>query len=210
MSCGVVCRCGSDPALLWLWCRPVATAPVQSLARELPYATDAVLKSKKQKANKWKKQSKVDNIQLREKKKNRTWLWVTDLFWLYAESQIPSYPSLPSLFWRLFACTLSLLPASGDCHCFAQPLAPDQSWVECILLRKALPWTEDEPLYRGWALLSHSTPAPPERKEPARLALAVCSIGQFFSLFLQTSSWDLFLNVTWFYQDLLPTDKRPE
>ena len=27
MSCGVGCRCGSDPALLWLWFRPVAIAP---------------------------------------------------------------------------------------------------------------------------------------------------------------------------------------
>ena len=28
MSCGVGCRRGSDPALLWLRCRPVATAPI--------------------------------------------------------------------------------------------------------------------------------------------------------------------------------------
>ena len=28
-----------NPALLWLWCRPVATAPVRPLARECPYAT---------------------------------------------------------------------------------------------------------------------------------------------------------------------------
>ena len=26
MSCGVGCRRGSDLALLWLWCRPAATA----------------------------------------------------------------------------------------------------------------------------------------------------------------------------------------
>ena len=26
VSCGVGCRCGSDPALLWLWCRPAAAA----------------------------------------------------------------------------------------------------------------------------------------------------------------------------------------
>ena len=34
MSCGVGCRRGSDPALLWLWCRPVATAPIQPLPWE--------------------------------------------------------------------------------------------------------------------------------------------------------------------------------
>ena len=38
MSCGVGHRCGSDPALLWLWSRPEATAPIQPLAWEAPYA----------------------------------------------------------------------------------------------------------------------------------------------------------------------------
>ena len=41
MSCGVGCRRGSDPALLWLWRRPVATAPIQPLAWEPPYAAGA-------------------------------------------------------------------------------------------------------------------------------------------------------------------------
>ena len=41
MSCGVGCRRGSDPALLWLWCRPAATAPIRPLALEPPYATGA-------------------------------------------------------------------------------------------------------------------------------------------------------------------------
>ena len=44
MSCGVGCARGSDLALLWLWGRPVAIAPIQSLAWEPPYATDAALK----------------------------------------------------------------------------------------------------------------------------------------------------------------------
>ena len=38
MSCGVGCRRCSDLALLWLWCRPVATAPIGLLAWEPPYA----------------------------------------------------------------------------------------------------------------------------------------------------------------------------
>ena len=38
-GCGVGRRHGSDPALLWLWHRPVATAPIQPLAWEPPYAT---------------------------------------------------------------------------------------------------------------------------------------------------------------------------
>ena len=39
MSCGVGCRCGLDLALLWLWCRPAATALILPLAWEPPYAT---------------------------------------------------------------------------------------------------------------------------------------------------------------------------
>ena len=49
LSCGVGRRLGSDPALLWLWCRPAAVAPIRPLAWEPPYATGVALKSKKQK-----------------------------------------------------------------------------------------------------------------------------------------------------------------
>ena len=49
MSCGIGPRYVSDPALLWLWCRPAATAPVQPLAWEPPYAAGAALKSKTKK-----------------------------------------------------------------------------------------------------------------------------------------------------------------
>ena len=41
MSCGVGCRRGSDPVLLWLWHRLVATALIGSLAWEPPYAMGA-------------------------------------------------------------------------------------------------------------------------------------------------------------------------
>ena len=34
---------------MWLWCRPAAIAPMQPLARELPYAIGLALKSKKKK-----------------------------------------------------------------------------------------------------------------------------------------------------------------
>ena len=44
MSCGVGCRHGSDPMLLWLWRRPVATASIQHLAWEPPYAMGTALK----------------------------------------------------------------------------------------------------------------------------------------------------------------------
>ena len=44
MSCSVGHRHDSDLALLWLWCRPAAAAPVRPLAWELPYAAGAPLK----------------------------------------------------------------------------------------------------------------------------------------------------------------------
>jgi len=36
-----------DPALLWLWCRPAAVAPIRLLAWEPPYAVGAALKKAK-------------------------------------------------------------------------------------------------------------------------------------------------------------------
>ena len=52
MSCGIVHRHGSDPALLWLWYRPEAVAPIQPLAWEPPCATGVALKSKAKKKKK--------------------------------------------------------------------------------------------------------------------------------------------------------------
>ena len=47
---GVGHRLGSDPELLWIWCRRVATAPMRPLAWEPPYAVGAALeKVKRQK-----------------------------------------------------------------------------------------------------------------------------------------------------------------
>ena len=48
VSCGVGCRCGSDPALLWLWRRPVAAALIRPLAWEPPYAAGAAQEMAKQ------------------------------------------------------------------------------------------------------------------------------------------------------------------
>ena len=47
MSCGVGSRQGSDPALLWLWHRLAAIAPIQPLAWEPPYAVGETLKRQK-------------------------------------------------------------------------------------------------------------------------------------------------------------------
>ena len=47
VSCSVGRRHGLHPALLWLWHRPAATAPIRPLAWEPPYATGVDLKRQK-------------------------------------------------------------------------------------------------------------------------------------------------------------------
>ena len=77
MSCGVVCRNGLDPELLWLWHRQVATAPIRPLAWESPCAAGTALekakrqkKKKKKKTNKWEAR---DTAELRESWERDTW-----------------------------------------------------------------------------------------------------------------------------------------
>ena len=60
MSCGVDCRLGLDPTLLWLWCRPVASAPIGPLAWESPNAAEVAL----EKGTKTKKKKKQDILDL--------------------------------------------------------------------------------------------------------------------------------------------------
>ena len=55
MRGGVGRRCGSDPSLLWLWRRPVATAPLRLLAWEPPYGSGPRKGQKKTKNKKIKK-----------------------------------------------------------------------------------------------------------------------------------------------------------
>ena len=49
MSCGKGWRCGLDPALLWLWCRPKVVAPMRPLAWEPPCAVGGALKKQQKK-----------------------------------------------------------------------------------------------------------------------------------------------------------------
>ena len=57
MICGVGHRHGSDLALLWLWSRPVATAPIRPLAWDPTYAAGAALKRQKTKKKKRKRKN---------------------------------------------------------------------------------------------------------------------------------------------------------
>ena len=63
MTCGVGGRRGSSPALLWLWCRPVATAPIRPLAWEPPYAASAAPEvAKRDQKKKKKKERKRERL----------------------------------------------------------------------------------------------------------------------------------------------------
>ena len=60
MSCGVGCRRGSDPALLWLWL--AATAPIRPLAWEPSYAAKAAQEMAKRQKQKKKKEKKKKGV----------------------------------------------------------------------------------------------------------------------------------------------------
>ena len=55
-------RCGSVPALLWLWRRPVTTAPIRPLAWEPPYAMDVALEKAKRKKKEKKEMGDTERI----------------------------------------------------------------------------------------------------------------------------------------------------
>ena len=59
MSCGVGQRRDSDLALLWLWCRPAASAPIQPLAWEPPNAMAVAPKRQKKKKKRKKEKKKI-------------------------------------------------------------------------------------------------------------------------------------------------------
>ena len=61
MSCGVDCRPGLDPVLLWLWFRLAATALIRPLAWE-PVAGAALEKAKRQRKKKTEKKKKKRNL----------------------------------------------------------------------------------------------------------------------------------------------------
>ena len=71
VSCNVGHRHNLDPALLWLWCRPAAVAPIRPLAWELLYAVGVALKSKKKKKKKPKTKKKKKKQPKTKKQKNK-------------------------------------------------------------------------------------------------------------------------------------------
>ena len=64
MGYGVGHRQGSDPLLLWLWCRLAAVAPFRPLIWETPYAAGAILKRQKIKNNQKNSDTKLSTLEL--------------------------------------------------------------------------------------------------------------------------------------------------
>ena len=60
MSCGVGRRLSLDLALLWLWRRPAATAPMRPLAWEPQYEKAKKKKKKQEKKKKKRKEKKPE------------------------------------------------------------------------------------------------------------------------------------------------------
>ena len=99
MSCGMGHRCSWEPALLWLWCRLAATAPLWLLAWKLPCAVDVALKRKKnKKENAAFKKSKWSNwFKYQDGAEWPFWMWFhtyfcitkTWIFWTISDSRIP-------------------------------------------------------------------------------------------------------------------------
>ena len=58
MNCGVGRSRSLDMALLWLWCRPAATATIRPLVWEPPYAMGVALKRQKDKKRKKRKRKR--------------------------------------------------------------------------------------------------------------------------------------------------------
>ena len=79
MSCGVGCRLGLDPALLWLWPRPAATALIQPLAWKPPYAKGVALKRQKKKER---------NLKIKKKTFVQFGISYKDSFFLFEKKKI--------------------------------------------------------------------------------------------------------------------------
>ena len=65
-----------DPALLWLWCRPVATALIRPLAWEPPYA----MRSGPRKKGKKTKKKKIIGVCMLEDVKEGRWYSDNEMF----------------------------------------------------------------------------------------------------------------------------------
>ena len=60
MNCGIGCRCGMDPALLWH--RLAAVTLIQPIAWKLPYAASVAIVERKKERRKEKKEERKEEM----------------------------------------------------------------------------------------------------------------------------------------------------
>ena len=95
MSCGVGLRCSSDPALLWLWHRPVAAAPITPLPWEPPYAPGVTQETAKRQKTKQNKKKRAGILQERFAAKDLTILFF--ILFSHCTAKGSSYPYMYTL-----------------------------------------------------------------------------------------------------------------
>ena len=125
MNCGVGHRHGLELAMLWLWCRPAASAPIGLLAGEPPYAMGVALKNIKKKKRKKEKmnrpitstESDLKDLKNFNKQKSRTRWFHRQILQKFREELTPillklfqkigERGTLPNSF---FEATITLIP----------------------------------------------------------------------------------------------------
>ena len=137
MSCCVGCRRSSDPTLLWLWCRPAATAPIRPLAWDPPYAEGVALKRKKAKKKKkifWISYTNPKEIQIQtEFKRYKNFRqrkfpfmgWMTHVHLQFSQ-KLSNCPSLKGSL-RLWICSRAQESSLPACLLFASVVL-NQRW----------------------------------------------------------------------------------
>ena len=132
MTWGVGHRCSSDPALLWLWRRPVATAPIGPLAWEPPYAAGVAPEMAKRQKKKKKKAHRAGALRRFTLLCNHHHPPSPELSIFPTLSPLHPQPGVtPSYFlslrWALDSCDTCFLLGGlpvGYCSCFARGQSP--------------------------------------------------------------------------------------
>ena len=158
MSCSVGCRHRWNPVLLWLWCRPVATAPIRSLAWEPPYARERPYKRQKKRRRRRKKNQHV-NPRKKNSKGKQGWLCYnqTKLEQGKIVKRIWALDLDLSLFLNLDWSSISLLKKL--CLEFLLWLTGLRTWHSVCedALLWAVVWVSDPVLLRLWHSLDSSS-----------------------------------------------------
>ena len=141
MSCGLGRRCGSDPALPWLWSRPAATAPIRPLAWEPAYAVGVALEKTKKKK---KKKATLEVAGVRKQV-------------VFQESQLSAFWFWPA--WGLHACAQHIVAifhlgwgrgvgGGGGLSWFLQN---HSNMCQIVIYN---PWERTRTLFYHWTLVS--------------------------------------------------------